>query len=261
MDTVVAALQSAFTVQPGHAPGRGNTSPRGTERRTWFDTFDWRLYRAGLLLEHGPGPRGGSNQRSGELRLVPLAAPSPASASPPEASADVLVQPVLSWPASRPHRISEIPSGAIADRIGRLIAPRVLLPVATVATKATVSRLLNEDGKTVARLLVEHSVVTGAGRPVSPRIAITEVRGYAGAARDAVGIIEDTIGARPAVGAAFRGSLFRDAASLLGREPGGYTGKINAPITGRMSAAQAVAVILLCLLDTLEANTQGVLQD
>jgi CHAD domain-containing protein len=285
VDAVVAALQSAFAVQSGHAPGSGDMLPRagaaggeparGTERRTWFDTFDWRLYRAGLLLEYVPGHRG-SSQRGGELRLVPVAAASPAApppAAPPPASTapanavpraaptSVLVQPVVSWHASRPHWISEIPSGAVAGRIGALIAPRVLLPVATVATKTMVRRLLNEDGKTVARLLVEHSVVTGAGRPVSPRIAITEVRGYAGAARRAAGIVEDTIRARPAVGAAFRRSLFREAASSLGREPGGYTGKINAAITGQMPAAQAVAVILLCLLDTLEANTQGVLLD
>jgi CHAD domain-containing protein len=257
VDAVVAALQSAFTVSSGHV--------LGLEHRAWFDTFDWRLYRAGLLLEYVPGQRG-SSQRGGELRLVPVAAPwpaapSPASASPPDAPGDVLVQPVMTWHASRPHWISEIPSGAVAGRIGTLIAPRVLLPVATVAAKAAVSGLLNEDGKTVARLLVEHSVVTGAGRPVSPRIAITEVRGYAGAARRAAGIVEDATGARPAAGAAFRGSLFRDAASALGREPGGYTGKISAPITGQLPAAQAVAVILLCLLDTLEANTQGVLLD
>ena len=29
---------------------RGNGRPR-TIRRTWLDTFDWRLYRAGLTLE------------------------------------------------------------------------------------------------------------------------------------------------------------------------------------------------------------------
>jgi CHAD domain-containing protein len=204
----------------------------------------------------------------------------------------------MSWHASRPHWVSEIPSGAVAGRIGKLIAPRALLPVATVAARTTVSRLLNEDDKTVARLVIEHLVVTGPSQPGSaqplttqpqtaqpqtaqpettqpglgqsggstrlplpPRIAITEVRGYPGPARRAARIVEDIIGAQPAVGAAFRGSLFRDAASALGREPGGYSGKVNAPITGQLPATQAIAVILLCLLDTLEANTQGVLLD
>ena len=44
------ALAPRFSVVPA-------TRPR-TLRRTWLDTFDWRLYRAGLTLEcvagHGP---------------------------------------------------------------------------------------------------------------------------------------------------------------------------------------------------------------
>ena len=40
------ALAQAFTVvQDRGAPGSG------TRRRIWLDTFDWRLYRAGLVLE------------------------------------------------------------------------------------------------------------------------------------------------------------------------------------------------------------------
>src|SRR6516225_11989946 len=56
---VLAALGREFTVVPDR---RG--APAGTRRRTWLDTFDWRLYRAGLILEYTTAHRGG------ELRLT-----------------------------------------------------------------------------------------------------------------------------------------------------------------------------------------------
>ena len=48
-DDVLAALAPRFALG---AAGR----PR-TLRRTWLDTFDWRLHRAGLTLEYVTGPR------------------------------------------------------------------------------------------------------------------------------------------------------------------------------------------------------------
>src|SRR6516225_4309067 len=59
---VFAALEQGFTVVPEHGG-----APGSARRRTWFDTFDWRLYRAGLILAYESGHRGG------ELRLSSLA--------------------------------------------------------------------------------------------------------------------------------------------------------------------------------------------
>src|SRR5258708_35261902 len=54
LDGVLAALREAFDVVPEHDGARG-----GACRRTWYDTFDWRLYRAGMLLEYVTAHRGG----------------------------------------------------------------------------------------------------------------------------------------------------------------------------------------------------------
>src|SRR5215472_5095391 len=62
LDEVLAALQGAFEVVPdrgGPASGAQGRVPAGAHRRTWFDTFDWRLYRAGLFLEYVAAHRGG----------------------------------------------------------------------------------------------------------------------------------------------------------------------------------------------------------
>jgi CHAD domain-containing protein len=230
---VLAALGQGFAV----VPERGAT--RGARRRTWFDTFDWRLYRAGLTLEYVVG-RGG-----GELRL---------SGGDPAADA---AQPAPGWQASRPHPLGDLQDGPVAARIGGLVAPRALLPAVTVSVGAAVRRLLNDDRKTVARLVVEHPAVAGGDhQPLRPRLTITEVRGYPGQARRAVGIVAGVPGVRPVTE-----PLLADALGAVGRRPGDYSNKVTATITAGMPAAEAAAVILLRLLDTIEANVPGVLRD
>src|SRR3984957_16234942 len=56
---VLEALGSAFGVVPD-----GSGKP-AAGRRTWLDTFDWRLHRAGLTLEYAGRPRGGELLLSG----------------------------------------------------------------------------------------------------------------------------------------------------------------------------------------------------
>jgi len=94
-----SALSGAFTV--AEEPG---ASGSGTHRRTWLDTFDWRLYKAGLTLEYAAG------HRDGELRLSIDTAP-----------AGGAVQPVTGWRASRPRQLSDLPDGSIATSISGIV--------------------------------------------------------------------------------------------------------------------------------------------
>ena len=230
---VLEALGQGFELIPERA------APRGARRRTWFDTFDWRLYKAGLTLEYAAAHRGG------ELRL---------SGAAPAGDA---VQPVTGWQASRPHQLGDLPDGPITTSISGVVAPRALLPEVTVAATTAAYRLLNEDGKTVARLLIEHPAVAATdGLPLPPRLTITEVRGYLNQARRAARIVSGVPGVRPVTQ-----PLLTDALQAIGRYPGDYSNKVAAKITGRMPAAEAAATILLRLLDTVEANVPGVLRD
>jgi CHAD domain-containing protein len=209
------ALSTAFAV--------ASASPPRHVTRTWLDTFDWRLYRAGLTLEH----------RGGELIL-----------------ADETVQRVPRWRPGRPAgpgRGVAIPDGPIADRIAGIIEPRALLPVAVTRSALATLALLNSDEKTVARVEIE-CPDTGLAR-----ITIGAIRGYAAQAGKAATILEHTEGIEPAT----IGPL--EAAAQ--RPPGGYTGKVDAPIEGRQPAPVAVSIVLLNLLDTLEANVDGVIRD
>jgi CHAD domain-containing protein len=262
VDGVIAALGTLFTVVaergitasggPAGNEGAGGNE-RGTRRRTWLDTFDWRLHKAGLTLEYVAWHRGG------ELRL---------SGRGSEA-----VQPVAAWRTSRPHLLSDLPDGAVTARIGGLITPRALLPVAAITAETRAYRLTNEDGKTVVRLMVEHQRLsgpsrssTGTARPAGPdgsahlrlppRIMLAEVRGYQAEARRAQALIAAAPGVKPAAS-----PPLQDALRALGRSPGDYTNKVEAKITAAMPAGQAAATIALFLLDAAEANVDGVLAD
>ncbi len=210
-----------------------------TRQRTWLDTFDWRLNRAGLVLEYEHARRGG--------RLL-LTRDDMTQAE----------QPVPGWSPARPRLASDLPAGPVRDQIVKLASPRALLPVAKAAGTVSVTRLLNEDGKTVARLIVDRSSVTraeGTAGGLPPRLTIAEVRGYSGQARKAAQLLAEIPGVAPAQDA------FAEALTAAGRRPADYSNGVNAPITSGMPAAVAVAILLLRLLDTLEQNVPGVLRD
>jgi CHAD domain-containing protein len=236
----LSALSRAFTVaeQPG-APGSG------THRRTWLDTFDWRLYKAGLTLQFEQARRGG--------RLLLSKAD-----GTPQAE-----QLVTRWPR-RPGLAEDLPDGPVRDRILVLTSPRALLPIVKAVSTVSVARLLNADGKTVARLVTERVTVTAPTRNTAaditaelpPRLVVAEVRGYPGQARRAAALLAGV----PGVSQASQG-LFAAALTALGRHPADYTSGVDAEITGTMPAPVAVARLLLRLLDTIELNVPGVLRD
>jgi len=235
---VLTSLGTEFEVVPERSAARC-----GERRTTWLDTFDWRLHKAGLTLEYFPGQRGGS-----ELRL---------SGTGAGGTGKDTAQPVTGWQAARPHLLGDLGDGPVGARIGGLIAPRALIPVVSTSTVTRAYRLLNSDGKTVARLLLSRpALVTGLKAPLPPRVEVAEVRGYQGQARRAARLIAAVPGIRPA-----GKSLFADALSAVGRRPGDYSNKVDAHITADMPAAEAAATILLRLLDTVDANVPGVLSD
>jgi CHAD domain-containing protein len=235
IQAVLDALAPAF----GIAPERGATGT-GTRRRTWLDTFDWRLDRAGLALTYENASRGS--------RLLLTAQHDPIETE----------QLAAGWQPRRPALAEDLPAGPVRNAIEKLISPRALLPVVTTSTTVSVHRLTNPDGKTVARLVAAASTVTQAGVTVRlpTHLVIAEVRGYPGQARRAASLLAETPGVQPA-----DKTLLEEALSALRRHPADYTNSVDAEITAAMPAPVAVATLLLRLLDTLEQNVDGVIRD
>jgi CHAD domain-containing protein len=204
------ALSTSFatTIVPG----------RRRLTRTWLDTFDWRLYRAGLTLQY----------QNDELILGEL------------------VQRTTNWRPPRTGAVT-LPAGPVADRIAPLIEPRALLVAATSRSTHLTLALLNADAKTVAR--VEFDVPDG--QPA--RLTVAGIRGYPAQVTRAADLLATTPDIEPATLTALE--------AAAPRRPGEYTGKVSARISARQPAPAAIAVVLLDLLDTLEANVDGTLRD
>jgi CHAD domain-containing protein len=219
-------LAPQISVMPGRRPR--------TVRRTWLDTFDWRLYRAGLTLESvtGRGPAELVLTGAGGERITAAAGGA-------------------RWPA----RAGVLPHGPLRDRLEALTWVRALLPVAAAASTVSEFRLCSTDGKTVAWLTVDRLHVIRPAADLPPRFSVTAVRGYQGQA----GRIARCLASRPEVEpttAALDAVL--GAAGLV---PGAYTSRVEVDLTAAMPARMALAAVLLRLLDTLEANVAGAAAD
>jgi CHAD domain-containing protein len=222
------ALAPQFTVVPA-ARAR-------TLRRTWLDTFDWRLHRAGLTLEcvAGRGPAELVLRGTAGERITAVANGT-------------------RWPA-----LAEgLPRGPLRDRLQGLTSVRALLPAAKAASTVSEFRLRNADEKTVAWLTVDllHLARPATADPPA-RLSLTAVRGYQGQADR----IARCLAAQPGVCPGALPPL--DAVlATAGHAPGEYTNKVDVELSAAMPARMALAAVLLRLLDTLEANVAGTIRD
>jgi CHAD domain-containing protein len=227
-DDMLAALAPRFALG---AAGRSRTL-----RRTWLDTFDWRLHRAGLTLEYVSGPR------PAELVLA-------------SAAGDLARQPAgrLAWPALVP----DLPPGPVTEAIRPVAGIRALLPVARATSAIQDLRVLNPDAKTVAWVRADRTAVSRpAAAQLPARLQVTAVRGYQPQA--------DRVSEMLAAAAGLDGPATQplDAAlAAAGQRAEDYSNKVNVPLDPAMPGRAALQAVLLQLLDTLEANVAGTIRD
>jgi CHAD domain-containing protein len=232
-------------------------------RRLWLDTFDWRLYRAGLTLEQ-ISSRGTTELvltgRDGAILAADQVVRQPhasngrhATNGRDGANGRGRREGGARWPGG----LDALPLGPLRDHLGPVVGVRALLPVARAVSSVRDSRVLNSDDKTIAWVTVDRmSVSYPAPGTVPPRLAVTALRGY----QPQVLRVIDQLAAAPEVTEASQSGL-EAVLAAAGRRPGDYSGKINVRLTPRMPASAALATVLTALLDTLEANVNGTVRD
>jgi len=212
-------------------------------RSRFHDTFDWALYHAGSALEERSSQPDGDHR---ELILQPLAMEH--------------ANPVAPAPSQRvtadPGFANELPPGPVRERVAPLLGVRRLLPVVDVTTEIETLRLLNDDDKTVARIQILHHRysdpdIAGEG-PLSARLRVLPVRGYADELVHAVELIEQELLLQPV-----ERPLLLEALAATGRRPGGYSTRLDYRLDPDQRADAATKLILRDLLDTVEANVPG----
>ena len=206
--------------------------------RIYFETFDWRLIQAGLVL-WGEG-------RGRQDRLVLAASPG---------GEELVTVPFR----RRPRFYQNLPEGALRQRLAPVMEMRALMPVAEIDTRRTHHRLLNEDGKTVVRVMVDQPMLRreGEGEVALPhRVTLQPVRGYeewlhaASEACDGSPLFE-----------AVESDLLTDSLTAMGRQICDYSSKLDISLAPGMRADLATKRILRTLLDTMEANIEGTRAD
>jgi CHAD domain-containing protein len=209
-----------------------------TVHRTWLDTFDWRLFRAGLTLELITS-RGSCELvltgRDGDLVAAEKAAGQPR------------------WPGL----IDLLPAGPLRERLAPVVGVRALLPVTKATSTRSELRALNTDEKTIAMLALDRMTVTAPQRGTPPaRLAVLPLRGYLPQAQRLADALAGSAGVAPA-----QLSPFETALSIAGRRPGDYTSKIVVRLTSTMPAGLALGLVLGNLSDTMTANLPGTIAD
>jgi CHAD domain-containing protein len=249
---VHAALAKAAT--RGAKQGTGGsvvTEPLARVRRTWFDTFDWRLHKANLTLQR---IETGRSNAAARLVLTAGAVVTPDLVIALTAATGSGAMPVR---AAYPFD-SVIPAGPMRSRLEPIVEMRALRQIVTVRTVVRTYRVLNEDEKTVARVVVEQSAgdAHAGGGGVGCRVSVVACRGYDAEAAAAARVV-----ARIPGFAASDQSMFAQAVAALGRSPGDYSSKLDIALTAGMPTTYAVRRIMRALLDAAARNVPGVLAD
>ncbi|MGB7932021.1 MAG: CHAD domain-containing protein [Gammaproteobacteria bacterium] len=213
---------------------RLEAEPPAVERRTSFDSFDWRVHGNAAILE---GINDGKKHR---LVWRPLSADKQRE------------QAIL---AKAPRFARELPPGRLHDRLEAIVEMRELLPLVTITSRLHTLRVLNKLDKTVARVAFQENSARRPGGARSfkldRRAVVIPVRGYQKPCKQLVKALKD-LGLTLA-----GGDLMLTALARVGLTPGGYTPRLNLELESGMRADQAARRILLRLLDILEANEAG----
>lgn len=193
-----------------------------------YDTFDWRLYRNGLLL-------GRQDDRYSLQELdTAVTLETVTSQHPPRFAAD-------------------LPPGS-QERLAPLLDLRALLPRVCTAASQTPYRVLNQDQKTVARLILVE-IRPSPGAPLTI-LHLEPLRGNTKNAQSIRKTLEKA-GLIP-LSPRQRYQLIMQAA---GKTPGDYTGKPAVPLTPDMRADAAVKAILKAQLSVIRRNEPYIPQD
>ncbi len=208
-------------------------------QRTYYDTFDWRVYGKGETLEC----EFGENKPSLYLRSL--------DTGELFYSQKIDHMPKFAW---------DLPHTSLRKHLDSLLEMRALLPQAKISGKIHLLKALDKRRKTVARVHLEEINVMAPEEEKShvlgKIINVLPVRGYDKAAQHIIKIIEDELELEPT-----QDNFLLTTLNVLGRKPGTYTSKLNLHLNPDMRADEATKIVLHRLLDTMEENEVGTRED
>jgi len=197
--------------------------------RTYYDSFDWRLYQNGILCEFNRSKTTSDlvlkNLQNGRLF---------ATLETSEA----------------PSRNSRFKAGKVRTTLESYLEQRALLPVCTLEYEAYHLLLRNQDQQIILRLLLEdYDLLNG-------QLSFQTVRGFLKTAEQIATALTEELGIR-----VLDRPVLELALGLEGRKPNDYSSKLKIVLDPVMRSDLAGKLIFSTLLKTIKANEQGVIAD
>ncbi|ESS71925.1 CHAD domain-containing protein [Methyloglobulus morosus KoM1] len=197
--------------------------------KTYYDSFDWRLYRQGVICEFNRSKQSSSlmltNRKNGELIASTLLFDVPAFSK-------------------------QFNPGKVRQTLEPLLGVRALLAICTLECEAHHLDILNKDEKIVLRVLIEQFDL------LNNRLTLFPVKGY----DKTVGHITEMVTKELGVTVADKPVLL-EALRLQGRLPKDYSSKLDIKLTPEMRADVACKTIFSYLLRVIKLNEQGTIAD
>jgi CHAD domain-containing protein len=205
---------------------------------TYHDTFDWRLFASGTMLAVG------TEDGQPVVRWSTLDG----------RSLHRLFGKALSDPAR------ELPEGAFRTALLTRIESRRLVPVVRVEQRVHGLRLLDDEGKTVARATVERGVASAPEaarrRRLPATLSILPLGGYDDEASSVARLLEQ----EQRLEAASTSPLLR-ALGAIGRRAADVDTSFHVALERSTSAEAAMRAILIRLCELMRLNEPGVRDD
>ena len=226
-DSVLEALVESFDLT------EGSTS---SHKVVWHETFDWRLYRAGLRLTTESGPTTALVLRDAERKLLHRG-------------------PV-------PRRVGfteDLSEGSLRKTLGPVLSMRTLLPLATLESKNREFQVLDRETKTVARLALRRSQARGTKGEWKRIPAILELRSVVGYDRrfhEVADFLGKVLGLQT-----LPGDEFSRVLDVLDRTPADYSSKVKITLDPSFQAVEATRHIHRELLQAIRVNEEGTRKD
>jgi CHAD domain-containing protein len=226
-EDLLATLEGGFSTR---------VDVESTRTETYYDTFDWRLYRKATQLV--------CRKRNGIVATL--------------RTADGSIEGALS---EVPRFLRDVPAGPLRDALGPLLTVRRLMPVVRVRRRPRTVRVLNEDGKMVARVSADEIEASApearaTWTPVAPCWTLRPLRGYDEEAR----AIGERLARLPDARRDPRPDLDR-ALTAIECEAVGRSSKFRLDLSGQEPAGVAVRRVLAKLIETVRLNEPGTLAD
>jgi len=211
-------------------------APR-TIQRNYRDTFDWRLYKKGFLFQVD------KHSHSYELNLIPL---------------DIGRRRVLTM-QSQPTYIEDIPSKIWQQQLQGVLDIRALMSHITISLRQNTLRYVDKDGKTLSRIYIEEARLSqpnGRLKTLETRIRIVPITGYGKSSEQISKFLKKEFKLKAA-----KQVPFYPSAKALGLSVNNYNSQLSHPFSAKDRTDRALKALLLTLLDTMEVNEQGTVED